>query len=247
MDAARIGVGDEPEHTTGQHRNWKALALQGVIAALVISALVGVYAFAFGQWGQTEMKVLLTTLSFSLFGTISLVCGAAWEKRQVPALAVPGFFLGLAGLVIFVLGIWAEFARTEAFAKLMVVSGVFAFSFAHASALSFAVPPRRLWWVYAGTLAASFAVAGLVSAWVVYELRDEVMFRITGTLGILDGCGTIALPILGRLQREKEAKTAKTTYEIELLCPRCRECLAAPAGTIRCRRCGLTLQLTIES
>ena len=122
----------------------KRSLLQTVIGALVLSALVGVYVLLFGTFGKTEERILFTTLSISYFSVTSLACAAAFEKKQYPLLHVPGLLLGIAGFLLFIPGIWADWWRFNAFAKAAIILGVFSFSFAQACLLSLATLERRL-------------------------------------------------------------------------------------------------------
>ena len=68
----------------------KRTSLRAIIATLVVTALVGIYVFLFGTFGETEAKILGTTLTICYFCTTSLACSAAFEKKRHPALSLPG-------------------------------------------------------------------------------------------------------------------------------------------------------------
>jgi len=114
----------------------KRIFLQAVIATLVLTALVGIYVFLFGTFGKTEAKILGTTLTICYFSITSLACSAAFEKKRYPLLFIPGLVLDIAGFLLFIPGIWAEWFEIKAVAKAMGILGVLSFSFAQACLLS---------------------------------------------------------------------------------------------------------------
>ena len=137
----------------------KQTLLRTLISALILSALIGIYAFLFGNFGETEVKILLTTLTISYFSVTSLACAAAFEKKRAPLLTIPGLAAGVIGFLMFVPGIWAEWFDSEPYAKTMIILGIFSFSFAQACLLSLATLEKRFQWVLYAALGSIFALA----------------------------------------------------------------------------------------
>jgi hypothetical protein len=50
--------------------------------------------------------------------------------------------------------------------------------------------------VFIGSVVAILALAALASGMIVFEADEEWLFRFTGVLGILDGCGSLTIPVL---------------------------------------------------
>jgi len=86
----------------------KQAFLRTLIVALVASALVGIYVFLVGDFGRTEVKILLTLLSVSYFNVTSLACAAVLEKAKGRVLAPVGLALGILGILVFIPAIWTE-------------------------------------------------------------------------------------------------------------------------------------------
>ncbi len=82
----------------------KQIFLRTLIVALVASALVGIYAFLFGQFGPYEVKILVTALSISYFSITSLACGTAFEKKNGAVLPALGLGISLLGFLTFMPG-----------------------------------------------------------------------------------------------------------------------------------------------
>ncbi len=70
------------EATMGETWTLKQMILRMLIGALFLSALIGIYAFLFGDFCETEAKILLTTLSISYFSVTSLACATAFENKN---------------------------------------------------------------------------------------------------------------------------------------------------------------------
>jgi hypothetical protein len=228
----------------------KAL-LSSLIGALSLSALVGIYIFVVGDFGETEIKILLTTLSLAYFSVSALGCAVVLERGLARWLPFPGLLSCAFGFFWSLLMIWAEWHR-EPVAKTQVIAVIVAFSLAQSSLLTLAPLKGNLRWVFGATLAAIFALAALASAMLIFEWEDELLFRLTGVLGILDAAGTLAVPILYKLGHAGPAapqpvgKVQPTEgWHIELACPRCGHRGRYSVGRIRCPGCSLEVQVGI--
>jgi hypothetical protein len=224
----------------------KQIFLRTLIVALVGSALVGIYAFLFGDFGETEAKILLTTLTISYFSVISLACAAAFEAKKGIILGLAGLAVSLLGFLGYVPGIWAEWFENEAYGKSMIILGIFAFSIAQTCLLALVPLQKPLRWCLYATGAIIFALALLISGMLVFESDEEWLFRLTGVLGILDGCGTVLIPVLYKLRGKPVEETPSGSLDqIELLCPRCEHRGTYPVGAITCEECSLELRVEI--
>jgi hypothetical protein len=226
----------------------KRTFLYTVIAALVLSALMGIYVLLSGEFRETEGRILGTTLVVSLFSMLSLACAAAHEKGECHwPLSIPGLALGAGGLVFYILAIWLDWWRFQTASQWLAILGIFSFSFAQASVLSLARLRRQVHWVFYAAVISILALAVFVSGMILAEPSREVWpFRVVGILGILDGCFSLCVPIVQRLGgKEPVAAGAETYHEIELACPRCGAHATYPLGKIACRKCSLALRIEI--
>jgi len=232
-----------------QRHSIKRLLLYMVVGGLIVAALGGIYVLLFGTFGDTEVKILLTTLSISYFSVTSLSCAAIYEKKRRGLLAIPGLALSIAGFALFLPGVWAEWWRYELVAKSTAILAVFSFSFAQACLLSFPTLQRRVAWVYYAAVVSILTLAALISGMIVSEPRDgEWVIRITGAVAILDACLSLCVPVLHRLGGKLEVPPTVEAYQqIELVCPRCGQRGTYPIGSIQCRRCSLAIGVHIET
>jgi len=93
----------------------------------------------------------------------------------------------------------------------MAIIAIFAFSFAQASLLSLARMPRPgdiLFFVAVGLI---LLLAIVVSVMIILEAHDEWLFRMVGVIGIADGCLSLVVPIMYKLN----------TRDNTVTCPEC--------------------------
>jgi hypothetical protein len=217
-----------------------------VVGGLVLASLIGIYVLLFGTFGETEEKILLTTLSISYFSVTSLSCAAAYEKRRYGLLSITGLALSIAGFALFLPCIWAEWFDSNLISKITIILAILSFSFAQACLLSL-VTLRRAVWVYYATVGAILVLAVIISMMIVYD-QGGWMLRLAGAVAILDGCLSLCIPILNRLGGKVEVPmTAETYQQIELVCPRCGQEGSYEIGLIKCRGCSLAINIRIEA
>ncbi len=225
----------------------KRAFLRTLVIALLSSALVGIYTFLFGEFGKTEAKILLTTLSISYFSVTSLACAATLESKSGRWPAMTGLVVSLLGFLLFMPGIWAEWWDSEAIAKSMVILSIFAFSLAQICLLTLVPLQRSVRWIFFATAIVILALATLGSGMIVFEEDDEWLLRAMGVLGILDGCGSLLIPVLFKLGGKAAAASDKSWLDhIELTCPRCGHRAAYPVGTLHCTQCSLAIKVEID-
>ena len=230
-------------------RQWslKRSLLYSLIAALVLCAVFGIYVFLLGDFGQTEVRILLTTLTVAFYSLMSLACAVAWEKRRTRVLSLPGLVVCAVGFVFLLLCIWVESYESEAFAKATGILAIFAFSFAQASVLTLARLKPRLAWVSWTALVAIFSLAIVGSTMIVFDVDDQWWFRVLGVLAIVDSCASLSIPVLYKLGGLPAPDAARQPYpRIELICPRCGHRGDYPTGRIQCAECSLRIRVEIS-
>ena len=220
--------------------------LKTLIAALSVTALMGIYALLVGNFGHTETNILLTTLGISFFSVTSLGCAAAHEKLRMVILARIGLGVSLLGLILYVPGIWADWFHSQEYAKTVGVLAVASFSIAHVCLLSMANLDSRFRRVFRAAVASIFMLALLVCRLIIFEDSGERMMRIMGVVGILDGCTTLVIPILAKLSTPSTAPLEAGGYEmIELRCPSCGQQATLPLGRTNCPNCQLAIRVDL--
>lgn len=194
--------------------------LYSMIAAVVISSVLGIAALLSQEFGQTEAKVLLSTLGIAAASILAMACSAAWERGKSRGLAGPGITASIVGCFMLLVGIWAE-PRSEVFAKTLVTIVILAIYCAHGALLLLARLKRRFFWTQPATLVAT----ALLGALLVYMLWSEDSFedrwRLVGILSILGSAGTILTPVLQRMGQRVGPTASSVDPDVGVTCPHC--------------------------
>lgn len=173
------------------------------LASLVLSALIGILVFLFGDFNDNQQHLLVTTLAvggFSLIGLANTARRSAWwlwPLRPV-GLATAVVALGLAVPLI-----WELLENTEVAWKLFATLSVLAFTSAHILLLGAFNSRSTIVGIWRG-VAMFFAVG--VAGLIVYALwgqiddsSSEFYVRSIGVAAILDVLGTVGVYPLSRL------------------------------------------------
>ncbi|MFQ6027508.1 MAG: hypothetical protein ACE5Q6_08455 [Dehalococcoidia bacterium] len=186
--------------------------LISTLVSLVVTALIGIGIFILGDFGDTQVRLLLTTLvigGFSLTGLANALRGGAW---WLWALRPVGVAASVIALVMVLLRVWGVFPDERATWQSLGTLTVLAVTLAHISLLGLLRPQAnlvRLW--RTGALVAAATLAALIVAGL-FEFFDngfrEPYFRLLGVVAILDVLGTIGLAPLSRLTPVQSARTS---------------------------------------
>lgn len=209
--------------------NLKKFFFYLLICSVSLSALMGIWAILFGEFGDTQGKVLLTTLTVVGTSILGLACGAFLEKPQAKnsslrTVPIAGIACAvLCAITSFIL-IWSEFRFDKGLFKVFFVSLIFAFSLAQLSLLTMARLAPRFYWSLIAAYITILLLDSIVSTIIVFELQgdDGWVLRIIGILSVVAASLTVMIPIFHYLSRteylEFETVTLeKTEAEIERL------------------------------
>ncbi len=230
----------------------KRTFLLGVIGSLSLAALLGIWAFLFGNFGDTEFKIILTTLTAALFSMTSLGAAVVLERgRKRIAMICTFVFSGL-GLVVYLVTIWAELWRyvdDDWLAKIMFWLATWAVALPHMALLclaplkGFYLVIRRASCVCVLLLAMTITLFALFEG----EPDEDLWIRAIGILGILSALGTITVPILAKVAGiDKDASVESTPLDLKITCPRCLREQTVSSGHSRCSSCKLKFEIKIE-
>jgi hypothetical protein len=184
----------------------------------------------------------------SLSGTavlaIACMVGAAVDRSHWKWL---GVLAGAAALAMLMYGIWIR-SSSETAPLVCVLSVASVAAYANL-VVRLPVTPGQVWlrWSAVGACAATALFIDLNE--IVSPASGDSMFErfATGT-GIITASATLALIVLGRLNRRPDYEVApgETPRTITLLCPRCRKKQSLPVGQARCGQCKLRIFTRIE-
>jgi hypothetical protein len=185
-----------------QNFNFKKTFLITMIISLSISALIGIFVFLFGDFGETEARLLLSTLAIGGYSLTGLCCSVLYEKRKFTPLAISGMMISVVGFIYTLLMIWEviEF-WDEGSWKALIIFIVLAFSTAHSCLLLLIKSDKTL---VNSALSATIIFVSIVALMLIIMTLNEFdlgefSFRLLGVFAILDVLGTIVTPILNKV------------------------------------------------
>jgi hypothetical protein len=228
-----------------------------MIVSLSLAAAMGIVAILFPGFGDTQMKILGTSLIVGGFSLPALACAIVLGKRRLVTLMWVGIGSTMAATALWLVMVWAEpwsWSDAVQWADVIAKSG---FTFAFAAVLASLIgllsllrldrPPFRSIRTATFSTATVLFLMSVLAIWA--EIDDQWMGKTIAVLSILATCGTIVTPVLGlieHLQRRGSRESIPTSVKIDLTCPRCRTSQTLPAGTARCIKCGLRIDIDVE-
>lgn len=206
-------------------------AFQILIFAVLASAVMGIFALLAGDFGKTELRILLTAMSVAGASILAMACGAARERNRGGWFVPVGIGASLLGFAMVVTGIWAfQDGGPGDYWKIagtLVTVGIFA---SHAALLRVPRLSRRFAWVHVATVVCGAILAQMVVSLIWGADWDEdTSARMIGVLAILVSAGTILVPVFARLSRDEFA-AATDDADAPPACPHCGKRL--PAGFV---------------
>lgn len=205
--------------------NPKKFFLYLFITAVAFSSVVGIFVLLFGNFGEFETKILLTTLAVTVTSILGLANGAYLETGRGRVLPVLGIIFSIISAILWIFLVWRGTAETTFFAKLLLSINLFAAACSHISLLSIArLDKKFLWSNYAAQISIwTLAAILLYSIWRSFENISDFHTRIIGVLSIVVAALTIVTPIFHRLSGQKseseeiDAEIARLKMRIEEL------------------------------
>jgi len=225
--------------------------LLGFIGSIAACGLVGIYCLAVGTIGKLEAKILLTTTAVGVSSILALAAAVPWERRRWHPIGPIGVMTVTIGLVYSLVMIWivAEMADAdiEVWLKGYGVVCVVAVAIPLLGLISMAQLRRQWAFVRVGTVVVVIVFACQIIVSIIYEIDDDVWYRIMGILGIAVACGNISLPILHRVSRMQTREAVQTVeLALNIVCPRCGKQQTLPVGRSTCSGCALRFLIEIE-
>jgi membrane-associated HD superfamily phosphohydrolase len=181
--------------------NLKRVFLYTLIGSVALSAVLGIGVLLFGDFGEIEVRVLMTTLVVTVTSIFGLACGAYLESGRGKYLPVAGIVLSIISALMSFLIIWNALDDSEYFIKSFLTGTMLAASCSHLSLLSLARLDRRFSWT---RIAAVVCVVLLCSIllyimWFEPEGESNLIYRVLGVLAILLAAITVLTPVLHKL------------------------------------------------
>ena len=211
MTNAHLHAEERRSSTIGAARKG---AIYGIVVSFSLAALVGIIALLSGDFGETQGRIILTTLVMGAT-SITALCHLAIADRAMRVVGFVGLAASGLALVTGLVLIWRDWNSPgfDVWFKVFATAGVLAVSFAHAN-LILLLAGRRRRVIRIGvivTLVMIAAVATMIILPIVsdgqipsYE-NEEWYSRLFGVVGILDALGTVVVPVLAIFLKDAPA------------------------------------------
>jgi hypothetical protein len=196
------GVGPESIRGPSERRTFRhgvrRIGLGVFFASVAVNAVLGIYALLAPDWGETQTKILLTSLCVTGAVLLALACEPAWERRLLGPVPYAGAILGAVAFAMTIVAIWTE-TDNETAAKALGSTFTIAAACVVASLVALVRLPPGHEWVVRVTLGL-LAVGAVIDALVWWLPGDETVGRALGsTFTIAVACAVAILLALARL------------------------------------------------
>ena len=185
--------------------DYKKYFLRTLVVALSISALIGIFIFLFGDFGETEFRILLTTLTIGCYSLTGLCSATIQNRTDLKSFSIIGMIISVIGFLITIGAIW-DFFDFEGLWKVIMIFIILPVSIAHASLLLQIRPKTdNIKYSLIGTIVFISLVALMLMKSTLTEFDEsKLYYKLLGVFSILDVLGIIATPILNRITEKKE-------------------------------------------
>lgn len=183
--------------------NRRRFLLTAVAAVLTLAAVLAIGTLLFGRFGDTEGRILGTTLLLAAFGLLSLPAAILLDQGRGPRLAALLLGLAATGFALATAGIWSG-GLPATFGKLTGTVVAFGLATTQTAALTARRHERELHRVhrlFAASTVLVFTLASVGSAAVWVEVDSQLFARLFGAGVVLDVLLVTLQPVLALLQR----------------------------------------------
>ena len=179
------------------------IALIALLASLIISALIGIIIVLKGDFGDTEGRLLGTTLSMATFTILAIPSIVQLGRGKFYILSGCGAGASVIAFFLVAAAIWSEGTfDIDLLTKLMVTFGVIAFASNHTALLLLVSGATTIIWVtLITTIIVLVIIAAILTISVWVENMPNGLVRPLTALAILDVLGSLAVPMLSKLKR----------------------------------------------
>lgn len=210
-----------------------------VIGLIVVNAAIAVFVLLSGDIGDTEGKILLTSLLATATAVLAMVSAPALASGRLRPVPHLGIAAAVVGFALVTAAIWGDVG-----ALWLGKTAGSAYLIAGASALAcllsaWPIRGRAFWVGTAGyALVATVTLALLAAIWL--EIGSSGYWRGFAVLAVLLAAALLAIPILHR-------STSPSDVEQITQCPFCGSGVAGVTGkAITCPSCGRRFAVRLD-
>jgi hypothetical protein len=220
-------------------RRVRRVGLGAFFASVVVNAILGIAAVLAPEFGETQEKILGTSLCVTGAVLLALACEPAWERGLLGLVPLVGALLGAAGFALAIGGIWAE-PTGNTYGRIQGSVLAFAGACVLASLLALAtLAPRRAWlqritYVLLALGATMFATLPWLG-----DSPPGWFVRSFGVVMIVLAAFVVTIPVLHWVDRRELAALAAVA-DVVRYCPYCGNRVSGAELDVEaaCSRCG---------
>ena len=180
----------------------KKLFVVTAFISLSISAIFGISILILGNFGETQQKLLITTVLFGAFSILGITHSISGQKRQLLPIRILGIVSSAGALLILLSALWSLVEIRELSWKIIFTLILLSGMSAHVSLLSMIRRPNWMIkaWYYFAVIVPFLVVAWILGhIWSLMSFDDGTFFRYLGIILILDVLGTVGIFPLSRI------------------------------------------------
>ena len=179
----------------------RGILLAGIVVSLTATALLAVGILLFGDFGETEGKILGTTAMLAGYGLLALPAGFLLDQRRLPGLAWAVLGLATVGFAVAATTVWTEAGETLGKTTLTVT----VFAFAATQTAAQLAGRRTAPGLFELSVGLVLVVAVMASAAAWGEIESSLFYRLLGAIAVLDVLVVALQPILAVGRRQRRA------------------------------------------
>lgn len=189
-----------------------------LIGSVAVSAVFGIAVILFGDFGEFEVRVLMTTLTVAITSILGLACGASIETGRGRNMPIAGIILSILAALGMLLIIWDALDDNETFIKSTLTLVTLAVACSHLCLLRLARLDRRFEWSYLVAFICDWLLAAIILylMWLEPESDSDLIFRVMAVLSIVIAAVTVVTPVFYKLSHT-ERSAAQIDDEIREL------------------------------
>lgn len=182
----------------------RRMSLLSLVVFLSFTALLAIGALVSGEFGETQLRIILSTLTISAASICAMACSAYVEKRNQPVPGALGMAVALLAALMVLYGIWSEVGESL-YWKTASVLAVLAGASAHALLLCIPSLDARYRWSQGALVISVTLLAGQIIIAITREITALEYFRMVGVTAVVVVLLTSTVPIFMRLSSARTA------------------------------------------
>ena len=186
--------------------------LHAFVGFLGLTAFIAIVSVLSGEFGELQMKILVTSFTISAASICSMSCAAFIEKQKQQGLGFSGILLSVVAAVLLIFSIWLEF-ENEWYFKTTFTVAVFAVAFAHAFLLVLPDLENKHTWIQKAATISILVLGGQIIGVLWADIRHEAYIRALAVVAIIVVLETLLVPLFMKLKINKKSTGATLILE----------------------------------